>query len=280
MEANAESSQFSRKRLFAFCAYLVGFVLLAVNVYGLTQSLRPDDLHPPYLRFGGNDLKLNEDQFREQVSRRPDESDLGYANRLTTVIADGLAHVHWPKYPIDQFNQRVPIWENYILWSMSYITPIPEFKRYHFTTPDKSIERGIGICGDASILMSRMLDKSRIENRIITIPGHVLVEAKINGEWSAFDPDYGVVIGRSASMASLEPAVVKTLYLSSGHTRYDADFVASRLQENIRYWGGVDGFIGKKYYFENFAYIAKWFLPLALLSLPSVIRRIHKRDGD
>ncbi|MDA8962013.1 hypothetical protein N9H37_01490 [Congregibacter sp.] len=251
--------------------------LLLINLYGLTQTLRPAGLAPAYFRFGAADLKLSQASFRREVERYPDEPNDQYVNRLTTVIADGMAHIHWPRYEASRFNQRVPLWENYILWAMSYLTSIPEYERYHFTDPQKSIERGIGICGDASILMSRMLDKNSIDNRIVTIPGHVLIEASLDGGWSAFDPDYGVVLGLSASSAALQPQTVKNAYLSTGHSPYDADFVASRLQERIRYWGGVDGFIGKKYYFEKFAYFAKWCLPAMLILASALTYRVRKR---
>jgi hypothetical protein len=58
---------------------------------------------------------------------------------------------------------------------MGKYSGIPEYERYHFSNPYNSIERGIGICGDASILMSQMLEKNGIEADILTFPGHVVV---------------------------------------------------------------------------------------------------------
>jgi hypothetical protein len=41
------------------------------------------------------------------------------------------------------------------------------------------MERGIDICGDASMIMSQILERNGIESKIVTFPGHVVVAATI-----------------------------------------------------------------------------------------------------
>ncbi|WOJ95054.1 transglutaminase domain-containing protein [Congregibacter variabilis] len=218
------------------------------------------------LRFAERDLKLTEAQLKKESRRRTGEGAGEYAERLTKVIADGLAHIHWEQYPVDRFNQRVPFWENYILWAMSVFTPIPEYRRYHFSNPEKSMERGIGICGDASILMSQLLEREGIRSRLITVPGHVLVEALINGAWQTFDPDFGVVLGSPASELAINAGSVANLYKEQGFKYYEAAFIEDALAASPTYWDGVKHFITKKHYFEKFAYVFKWILPLVFLA--------------
>jgi hypothetical protein len=243
---------------------ILAIALLCLNFYGLTQSLRPENLVPQHLRFKEFDITISPLLFKTNVERQSEETDKQYASRLTHVIASGLAHVHWEKYDPEKFNQRVPIWENYILYLMSIVTNIPEYKRYHYANPYRSIERGIGICGDASMIMSQMLDKNGIENKIVTVPGHVMVEAMIDGKAALYDPDYGVVLNHSADALHTNPNYLNQLYISQGFELADENFLKNSFTQGYRFWDGASHFITKKYYFEKLAYLLKWLIPLIL----------------
>ncbi|MDP5130365.1 MAG: hypothetical protein NWQ54_05745, partial [Paraglaciecola sp.] len=156
---------------------LSGITLLTINLYGLTQTLAPAAITIDDLRFREKDVTMSREALLLNLPRQINETDQLYAERITTNIAATLAHIHWLDYHPSQFNQRVPLWENYILYFMGLFSGIPEFERYHFSSPEKSIERGIGICGDASILLSQLLSRQGINNKIVTFPGHVVVEA-------------------------------------------------------------------------------------------------------
>lgn len=269
-------------RAIGLAAMLIGLTLLAMNLYGLTQDLRPGGLTSEHMRFGERDQVLSQTEFNEQVVRKRGESDAGYADRLVAVIADGMAHIDWERYPIDQFHQRVPIWENYILWAMSWLTPIPEYDRYNFVDISRSIARGIGICGGASMLMSELLADEGIEHRMVTVPGHVMIEARIGSNWQIYDPDFGVATGLSVDEAMADAIGFAEAYRSAG--RYDAGVtvVIDGLARSHRYWDGVSHFVTKKYYFEKIAYLLKWFMPFvfvsaALLHFRFVADRIIKR---
>jgi hypothetical protein len=71
--------------------------------------------------------------------------------------------------PAEQFNQLIPIWENYFIYFMGVFSGIPEYERYHFANYQRSLERGIGLCGDASMVISQLLDKQNISNKILTL---------------------------------------------------------------------------------------------------------------
>ena len=96
----------------------LGLLLLATNLYGLSQTLRPEGLTPEVLRFGTHDLLMKEEELTAALPRRPGEDAETYLKRLPDTIADGIAHIHWLRYPPHRFHQRVPIWENYILFRL------------------------------------------------------------------------------------------------------------------------------------------------------------------
>lgn len=250
--------------------------LLTINLYGLTQDLRPQQLVPPHLRFGERDIPTDLPGFRAGVQRRAGESEKEYAERLTQVIADGLAHIHWETYPPDAFHQRVPIWENYVLYFMGVFTSIPEYERYHFSNPEKSMERGIGICGDASILMSQLLSDQGINNQIITMPGHVVVEATVDGQRKVLDPDFGVTLHSSISDIVQSPGAFASNYVAAGYASREVQFLHDAAKRGFTRWEGPQHFITKKYYFEKVAYGIKWVFPLALLFLGVLLCFRHR----
>ena len=250
---------------------LAGIALMLINLYGLTQSLRPGGIESEHLRFREIDQTLSQEEFELGVQPLPGESKLDYADRLTTTIAKGLAHIHWERYPVDKFHQRVPIWENFLLYGMSVFTNIPEYDRYHFVSPEKSIERGIGICGDASMLMSGLLDRHGIESKLITVPGHVLVMADIDGQSYVYDPDYGASFGSDVHLSGSHHEALMQVYLEAGHSDLEAFYIAQRVMGPPTVWEGVEHFVTKKYYFERLSYPLKWLIPITLLALGSYL---------
>ncbi|WP_052010293.1 MULTISPECIES: transglutaminase-like domain-containing protein [unclassified Alteromonas] len=254
--------------------FLFGFSLLALNLFGLTQTLRPAGLTPEVLRFSSADLTLSREEFFSASIRLKSESDKAYAIRLTNVIADGMAHVHWEAYEPHQFNQIVPIWENYVLFLMGVVSGIPEFERYHFTIPEKSIERGIGLCGDASMLLSELLNENGIPNKIITIPGHVMVTANIDKVDFLLDPDFGVVIEQNIDSIVRQPHILEKAYNDKGYYNNGELMIRHQLLNSpYQQWNGAKHFVTKKYYFERISYVAIWLIPVLSLLLAFVIGR-------
>lgn len=244
---------------------LVGSVLLLINGFGLTQSLRPNSFEISELRFGGKDISLTLDNYKQQIKRKAQESLTDYSVRLTQVIANGTAHIHWNDFEPKKFNQLVPIWENWILFLMGKYSGIKEYKRYHFVTPEKSIERGIGICGEVSMLMSSLLARESINSTILTYPGHVVVTAEIDGEHFVFDPDFGIVIHGSPDDLIRNPALFNGKYLEAGYSHTDELFFQNAYSQVPGKWKGAKHFITKKYYFEKISYWAKWLVPVLML---------------
>jgi hypothetical protein len=255
-------------------------LLMLINIYGLFQTLRPPSFEEHQLRFKSNDISLTHQEFLDAIHKADDESNVEYANRLTTTVAQGMAHIHWEKYQPEKFNQTVPIWENYILYFMGKLRVTPEYVRYHFSNPYKSIERGIGICGDASMLMSQMLEKYNIPNKIVTIPGHVMVQAEFAEGKPLFDPDFGVTLPKSADYYGKNPEHINTAYSDAGHSIHDDNFIINGFKKKHAYWNGIKHFITKKYYFEKVAYVMKWLLPVLMFILSIGVWRKYLKENS
>lgn len=249
---------------------VLGCVLMAINLYGLNRDIRPEGLTPDVLRFGEQDLTMSPLELNKAIVRQPSESDEDYARRLTLALAGGIAHVEWLMYDPDTFHQRVPVWENFILYLMGVLTSIPEYERYHFSNPHRSLARGIGICGDASMTLSGLLDEQGIPNTIITVPGHVMVEAQLPDKSMLLDADFGVVLEHGVAYYQQQPEALALAYQSQLGRVNDGELMIANELKNVGYrvWNGTSHFITKKYYFEKFAYVAKWLFPTIMILFP------------
>nr|WP_136251740.1 hypothetical protein [Ningiella ruwaisensis] len=253
---------------------IISVMLLAVSLYGLTQSLRPAQFDEEDLRFGAQDIQLSLEEYREAIKRKENESPLAYSERLAKVIAQGTAHIHWTTFEPEEFNQLVPIWENWILFFMGKFSGIPEYERYHFADPHRSIERGIGICGEVSMVMEQLLEREGIPAEIISFKGHVIVAAQPEDKQLLFDPDFGVTLPFSLEELAPNIDAANAIYLNAGYTQKDAEFFANSYTGRYTVWDGAHHFITKKFYFERFAYVAKWVLPLLGIVVFLMVQRL------
>jgi len=253
-----------KKRLIQL-TFCIGATLLAINIYGLFQNMRVNHFFNSELRFYG-DQPTNYQQTMTDLTRKQNETDRAYAMRVTQVIDDGLAHIHWERYDPAQFNQRIPVWENYFLHFMGKFSTIPEYRRYQFADYKKSLKRGIGICGDASMILSQVLDLQGIENTILSFPGHVVVLATFNnGEQAILDADFGVTAMTRKPTWAQNPDTLASRYVNAGYTKTDESFFLDLYRQEFQEWRDVEHFITKKYYFEHVSYALKWPLPMLLI---------------
>lgn len=254
--------------------YLIACTLLSINFFGLFQSIEPKNFIESDLRFIKNE-KLSYLETLNILNKKIDENDIEFSIRINKVIFDRMSHIKWNELEdVDKYNQRIPIWENYILYGMSLFTNIPEYKKYHFADYERSLKRGIGVCGDHSMILSQILDKNGISNKIITIPGHVVVLAEIQKNNYIFDPDFGVYIDiKSNDFKSLDLEKISKVYIDAGFNVSDVDYLIQGYGSvNFESWYGTSHFITKKYYFEYISYFLKWFIPLFLIIIARIKR--------
>jgi hypothetical protein len=244
---------------------VTGCLMLVINLYGLSRDIRVSEFHDDDLIFT-NDQPTEFNSTIIDLIRHSDESDIEYATRITHVVAKGLAHLDWLVFPSEKFNQLIPIWENYFLYFMGKFSGIAEYQRYHFANYRRSLERGIGICGDASMIMSQLLDEQNISNKILTFPGHVVVAATFeNGKQYILDADFGVVIPFPVNEFATSSREIAKLYSEAGYHMGHFLLFQKIYKENYSQFNGVEHFITKKYYFEKFSYWLKWPLPIFMI---------------
>ncbi len=257
----------------------LGLGLFSVNIYGLFKDVRPSVFFDDELRFE-NDITLTREETFTAIERVEGETDKEYAARITKVNGSGLAQIHWRRYDTKKFNQLVPIWENYFLYFMGRFSGIPEYERYHFANYEKSLNRGIGICGDASMIMSQLLDRQGIPNQLLTFPGHVILTATFeNGEELTFDPDFGVSLNFSPVALQSTPDIAGEAYANAGYPHSDVITMNKIYDNSFKRWDGVSHFITKKYYFEIVAYWLKWPFPIAIILLAGYLFHLSARKS-
>jgi hypothetical protein len=251
--------------VFIIFLFLTGLLLCAINIYGLFQEIRP-------VVFFADELRFKHDEppsFQESLlllKKKGNESDREYSQRATKVISQSLAHIHWTRFPANQFNQLVPVWENYFLYLMGQFSDIPEFERYHFSDYKRSLKRGIGICGDASMILSQVLNNESISNNIISFEGHVVTAVTLgDGSTHVYDPDYGVSLPYSISEIQRNPSIIIPHYSAAGYSAHEISFLHEIYMDPYFSWDGVEHFITKKYWFEKITYALKWPLPVLML---------------
>jgi hypothetical protein len=259
-------------------ALLISVSLLGINFYGLGKSMDLGDIASDSLRFGDNDVQLTKAEYMAAIIRQEQETDKEFAIRLADVIAKGTAHIHWETYSPETFHQLVPLWENWILNLMGRFSGIPEFERYHFVTIDKSIERGIGLCGDVSMLMHQILKKNDIDAKIVTFPGHVVVSSVFDGKEVILDPDFGVTVPFSLAEINENYSAAAKLYIANGYEPSDEAFFRQAFKSEYKVWDGPQHFITKKYYLEKISYFTIWILPMLGLIFSSTLLTLSKRD--
>lgn len=247
---------------------LLGTILISINIYGLFKQLSPSEFSQSDLRFT-RDTELSYEDSLLLLEKKSNESDSEYSLRATDIISKRLSHIFWGKYDSEKYNQLIPIWENYFLYFMGKYSGIPEYERYHFANYKRSLKRGIGICGDASMTLSQTLEKQGIQNKIASFPGHVVTAVQYNdGTHAVLDADFGVSMPFSIEEINKTPSLVDSYYLEKDYPIRQINSLKDSYKEEYKLWNGVEHFITKKYYFEKISYLLKWPLPLLLIIIP------------
>ena len=246
-------------------------------------SLRlPELKQESQLRFP-QDLRLELAETEEQLARRQNESQRDFALRLNKVVQQGIAHIDWDNPAMEKYHLRVPPWENYLLYAMSFVRPA-DYRKYHFSDPHLTVERGVGICGDAACVMSSLLEQEGIETRILAFPGHVIVEAQLGEatqETWLLDADFGVALPLTLAALQSPDRSFAGYYAAAGHDDAEIEVLANIYSKPPEVFADTFAFSPKRAIFEQTSYVLIWVLP-ALLLLAGVLglRRREATSGN
>lgn len=252
----------------------IGMLLMAINLYGLTQPIRKPGLgvtDRDQLRFGPEEVWNYQQSMAAIDGLAALQSKNLLAEKANDVVNKSLIHVQWNRVDPLEYRQLVPVWENYFLWAIGRFSGLPQFERYHYADYRRNIRRGIGICGDASTILSSVMDRYEIPNRIVSFHGHVIVEYENSeGERQLLDPDFGVSLGMPLEQLIAEPAAAAEQYLAAGYSEKESSHLVSVYQTDYAIFDDTYHFMSKRYLFEKTSYVAKWLLPIVLIALPVI----------
>lgn len=260
-----------------------GVALMAINLYGLTQPIRKPGLgvsDQDQLRFVEETVWSYEESVEAIHGLAVIDEPDALAERANRVVNSSLVHVKWNQVDPIQYRQLIPIWENYFLWGLGRFSSLPQFERYHYADYLRNIRRGIGICGDASTILSSVMDHYGLENRIISFRGHVIVEhQRESGGYNLLDPDFGVDLGVSLEALLEEPHRVRAKYIAAGYSETEVENLLAIYETDYRIFDDTYHFMSKRYLFEHLSYVAKWLMPtlMILVSLIWLVRVRHTR---
>ncbi len=286
MMAGLSRQRVGRKTLFfwlAVIALIIGIVLMSINLYGLSQSIRKPGLantDPELLRFVPEQAWSYEKSM-EEIDALSEVSDKDLlASKANDIVNISIIHPQWTWVDRVEFRQLIPIWENYYLWFLGIVTDMPQIKRYHYANYKRNIKRGIGVCGDFATVYSSILDRYDIENRLASFSGgHVVVEYKSeNGKSLVMDPDFGVELGMSLEEISSHPELIRKAYADEGYSTREINTLVRIYGSGFYIFDDTYNFMAKRYVFEEVSYVMKWLLPLILIIIGLIY--IKKPSGS
>ncbi|MCK0163982.1 hypothetical protein [Marinobacter sp. S6332] len=262
------------RKAFAVFAFLLGFILLAINFYGLTQTIRKPGLgvnDHEQLRFIPERVWSYEESINAIDSLDRSLATEAIVSKANYLVNQSLVHIEWLDVDAQAYRQLIPMWENYFLWAIGEFSGLPQFERYHYADYKRNIRRGIGICGDASTVLSSILDTYDIENRIVSFKGHVIVEYENEqGYRSLVDPDFGVEMDGNLEHLVQNPEGFKQYYLDAGYPSAEVDWLFKAYDSTFSIFDDTLHFMTKRYIFEQVSYVMKWLLPILLVFFPGV----------
>ena len=178
-------------------ALLSGAALVGLNAYGLTIPDRAPalrNIHPPPMASGTvptwREIQASLLDLPEDIAER--------ARALTWIVNRAIVH-DWEDARQDSFQIRVPIAKNWVLWLAGQLFP-KRFGKYEYHDSGRALRRGVGLCSQQAIILEQLAERSGIPARIVSLDGHVVVEALVErspDRWWTLDTDLGVVFQRS-----------------------------------------------------------------------------------
>lgn len=247
----------------------LGGVLLACSLMGISLSLNEDDLK--FLRgtpFGSHDRTLTWEETKtslKTLSAIPEESER--IAQISRVVAGRILH-NWNYIDKDALHMQFPLWKNWVLWLFGEISP--KYRRYIIADLPTSLERGVGHCGQASLVLAKLLRSYGTTASIVGLNGHTIVSAiGKNGEEFILDPDFGVTFAGTYQEYITEPGLtdryskaLKDLGMREEIQPFVLRMVLAIFKRSNPTHSSPEQFHGNTA-FEEGSYYYKWLLPSA-----------------
>jgi len=172
----------------ALVAAALGLFLLALNAWGQFLTLRPEALKRDWPDSLAATMRSYPDAL--QSLRELEGTPLAdYVQQVNSVVHETLVHLRPQQISaagytddklVSALNLRVPIWENYLLYALSFIKP-DTYRSYEFCSARKALERGVGECGQQSLTVVDLLHSHGIDAGFIDWSAHHVVAVARTG---------------------------------------------------------------------------------------------------
>jgi len=261
----------------------VGVLLLSINILGSFHPLRSPDIYQQKTGFL-NDLSMDVKDAYKIIDKK-NENVKDYVKEVTFAVSQTILH-YWEDDKIDEFHIRIPWYENYLYFVMEklgwFATP-----GHEFCNPRRALDRGVGLCTQVSITLSKILESKGIENKVIAFKEHTIVTALVDkekGEWWILDPDYGVTLEGNLDDVSVNFDLLYRKEYEKVKYRSNDVVAIEKLVDNLReiyknqdYGLDMDLYIETTCELERKAYFLKLFLPILSLLVGFILRIIFFR---
>lgn len=250
---------------------ILGSLLLIINVVGTQMSLRAPEITTDYADFARPTTLSYQNAISSLEDLAKDKSDtMKFVTQATRIFHYGIAHIEPDNVLIkgfDHYRMRIPIWENYILYFLSFIAP-DTYMDYQFCSYKKTLERATGRCGQQSMALAGYLTENGFKTGYVGLGGHSLVTTEIaENNWVILDADFGGVIPFDLTQAEQNPASVIPYY-------WNQKPVLERNLHRLFYPDRNTLRIGKPELkqptacmMEAIAYNLKWLFPIGLITV-------------
>jgi len=245
-----------------------GTCLLALAAW--PSTLRPAGIETETQTQFEKGIELDPDEAARQL-RDATGNNLEYLRAVNSVVHRTIAHYWPPRIAESDYNARVPLTENYILWAAAHLPGRygRHFRTYNLTKYERAFERGFGECAQFVYALRDVLRRTGIESRHQSLDGHVVAVVDLNGEEVVADPDYGVVVPHSLDEVRENPSLVREWYAdaSSIQAHVDREEYPLEYVETL-YEPPYADFDPDEYHLraiERTAYALVWVVPVVLL---------------
>jgi hypothetical protein len=257
---------------------VIGSALLILNAAGFILGLRASDVDD-YGDFA-RPATLPFDIAMARLSSLNPGDKLTFVTEATRIFHQGMAHVtvaDIERNGLDHYRMRVPAWENYLLYALSYLKP-DTYRDYEFCNYRKALERGTGRCGQQSLALVSFLSSHKIPTGFVALGGHAIATAEVaKNQWYLLDPDFGGVIPYDIKHAEANPPDVLQYYWGTAASERRVDKLFYPDGNELRY-GGPEARYRRACPIESVAYVLKWAIPVALI-IPFLVLAALRAKG-
>jgi hypothetical protein len=266
----------------------IGSCLLAVSLLGRWTSLgkypgfppRPWERFNPVLAETTPDLASLYRAAQARVPQPLRETPAADAMQvLYETVADRFTHGDRATY--SPFG-------NWVLWALGGMNR----RARDIQDPDVLLRGGhSALCGDVSFILMRLAGMAGIPTRHVLLDGHIVMEARHDGSWHAFDPDLEVVVRDEAGVVlsaetlarrpdivrrsysgRCDPANIETIvaiYTSAANNKYLAYPEQSIFSPQVQRPGRV----------EQAAHFAVFIIPGSLIAAGAALAAAHRQTA-